>query len=113
MGAMSVMGGEPNVGVFIDDHKRRADTDLNAPPYDDLRNYAYEGGGSTAGSLSSLASGTHQFLFFFFFFFLFFFFFDGRQSIDSIDFLSRRRRAGLRPPERLGHPFPEAGRHVR
>ena len=58
MGAMGVMGGEPNVGVFIDDHKRRADTDLNAPPYDDLRNYAYEGGGSTAGSLSSLASGT-------------------------------------------------------
>jgi len=56
MGAMGVMGGEPNVGVFIDDHKRRADTDLNAPPYDDLRNYAYEGGGSTAGSLSSLAS---------------------------------------------------------
>jgi len=48
-----MMSGEPNVGVFIDDHKRRADTDLNAPPYDDLRNYAYEGGGSTAGSLSS------------------------------------------------------------
>lgn len=53
-----MMSGEPNVGVFIDDHKRRADTDLNAPPYDDLRNYAYEGGGSTAGSLSSLGSGT-------------------------------------------------------
>ena len=53
-----MMSGEPNVGVFIDDHKRRADTDLNAPPYDDLRNYAYEGGGSTAGSLSSLASGS-------------------------------------------------------
>ncbi|XP_035701024.1 neural-cadherin isoform X3 [Folsomia candida] len=49
-------GGEPNVGVFIDDHKRRADHDPNAPPFDDLRNYAYEGGGSTAGSLSSLAS---------------------------------------------------------
>lgn len=55
--APMMMSGEPNVGVFIDDHKRRADTDLNAPPYDDLRNYAYEGGGSTAGSLSSLASG--------------------------------------------------------
>jgi hypothetical protein len=52
-----MMGGEPNVGVFIDDHKRRADHDPNAPPFDDLRNYAYEGGGSTAGSLSSLASG--------------------------------------------------------
>ncbi len=57
-----MMSGEPNVGVFIDDHKRRADTDLNAPPYDDLRNYAYEGGGSTAGSLSSLASGASRVL---------------------------------------------------
>lgn len=57
--------GEPNVGIFIDDHKRRADHDPNAPPFDDLRNYAYEGGGSTAGSLSSLASGManhHSFL---------------------------------------------------
>ena len=45
------------MGSFIDEHKERADTDPNAPPYDDLRNYAYEGGGSTAGSLSSLASG--------------------------------------------------------
>lgn len=48
---------EPNVGMFIDEHKKRADADPNAPPFDDLRNYAYEGGGSTAGSLSSLASG--------------------------------------------------------
>ncbi|XP_037038290.1 neural-cadherin isoform X5 [Bradysia coprophila] len=51
-------GQEPNVGMFIDEHKKRADSDPNAPPFDDLRNYAYEGGGSTAGSLSSLASGT-------------------------------------------------------
>ena len=50
-------GPHPDVGSFIDEHKERADTDPNAPPYDDLRNYAYEGGGSTAGSLSSLASG--------------------------------------------------------
>lgn len=50
-------GPPPDVGTFIDEHKERADTDPNAPPYDDLRNYAYEGGGSTAGSLSSLASG--------------------------------------------------------
>ncbi|XP_049867140.1 neural-cadherin isoform X1 [Pectinophora gossypiella] len=49
---------ETNVGMFIEEHKRRADSDPNAPPFDDLRNYAYEGGGSTAGSLSSLASGT-------------------------------------------------------
>lgn len=54
---MGIPGQEPNVGVFIDEHKRRADSDPNAPPFDDLRNYAYEGGGSTAGSLSSLASG--------------------------------------------------------
>ncbi|XP_017779915.1 PREDICTED: neural-cadherin-like [Nicrophorus vespilloides] len=51
-------GQEPNVGIFIDEHKKRADSDPNAPPFDDLRNYAYEGGGSTAGSLSSLASGS-------------------------------------------------------
>ncbi|XP_075992348.1 neural cadherin isoform X1 [Anticarsia gemmatalis] len=52
------LAGETNVGMFIEEHKRRADSDPNAPPFDDLRNYAYEGGGSTAGSLSSLASGT-------------------------------------------------------
>lgn len=51
------MAVEPNVGIFIEEHKKRADADMNAPPYDDLRNYAYEGAGSTAGSLSSLASG--------------------------------------------------------
>lgn len=52
------LGVEPNVGIFIEDHKKRADGDPNAPPFDDLRNYAYEGGGSTAGSLSSLNTGT-------------------------------------------------------
>lgn len=51
-------GTQPDVGDFINDHLDKADTDPNAPPFDDLRNYAYEGGGSTAGSLSSLASGT-------------------------------------------------------
>lgn len=54
-------GQEPNVSLFIDEHKKRADGDPNAPPFDDLRNYAYEGGGSTAGSLSSLASGERSF----------------------------------------------------
>lgn len=53
------LAGETNVGMFIEEHKRRADSDPNAPPFDDLRNYAYEGGGSTAGSLSSLASGEY------------------------------------------------------
>ncbi|XP_054284040.1 neural-cadherin isoform X4 [Macrosteles quadrilineatus] len=56
--AFPPLGQEPNVGIFIEEHKKRADCDPNAPPFDDLRNYAYEGGGSTAGSLSSLASGT-------------------------------------------------------
>lgn len=55
---LDTLGPEPNVGIFIEDHKKRADSDPNAPPFDDLRNYAYEGGGSIAGSLSSLASGT-------------------------------------------------------
>lgn len=55
-------GQEPNVGMFIDEHKKRADSDPNAPPFDDLRNYAYEGGGSTAGSLSSLQSGKFPFV---------------------------------------------------
>lgn len=58
---MTLMPGqEPNVGMFIEEHKKRADGDPNAPPFDDLRNYAYEGGGSTAGSLSSLASGKFE-----------------------------------------------------
>lgn len=56
---MTMGAGEPNVGLFIEEHKKRADADPNAPPFDDLRNYAYEGGGSTAGSLSSLQSGNH------------------------------------------------------
>ncbi|XP_055930144.1 neural-cadherin-like isoform X5 [Argiope bruennichi] len=48
--------GDGGVGEFIRDHLDKADHDPNAPPFDDLRNYAYEGCGSTAGSLSSLAS---------------------------------------------------------
>ena len=42
--------GDLNVEHFIEEHKQRADCDPSAPPFDDLRNYAYEGGGSTAGS---------------------------------------------------------------
>lgn len=48
--------GNPDVGELIRENLEKADTDPNAPPFDDLRNYAYEGCGSTAGSLSSLAS---------------------------------------------------------
>lgn len=55
-------GGQPDVSVFISEHKGKADNDPNAPPFDDLRNYAYEGAGSTAGSLSSLASGMYKIL---------------------------------------------------
>lgn len=35
-----------------------ADTDPNQPPFESVREYAYEGEGSTGGSLSSLASGS-------------------------------------------------------
>lgn len=47
-----------DIGEFIREHLDKVDNDPNAPPFDDLRNYAYEGAGSTAGSLSSLASAT-------------------------------------------------------
>nr|CAD7430770.1 unnamed protein product [Timema monikensis] len=47
----------PVVEEFMEKYKR-ADSDINIPPFDDLRNYAYEGPGSVAGSLSSLPSGT-------------------------------------------------------
>ena len=55
--APPMLGPDSNVETFIEDHKCRSDMDPCAPPFDDLRNYAYEGGGSTAGSLSSLGSG--------------------------------------------------------
>lgn len=57
---MPLANGNVNVENFIEEHKKRADSDPSAPPFDDLRNYAYEGGGSTAGSLSSLGSGIHS-----------------------------------------------------
>lgn len=45
--------------TVLNERKRRND-DVHAPPFDDLRNYAFEGAGSTAGSLSSVldSSGT-------------------------------------------------------
>ena len=45
-----------NVGELIRDQLSKIEHDPNAPPFDDLRNYAYEGCGSIAGSLSSLNS---------------------------------------------------------
>ncbi|XP_006818278.2 neural-cadherin-like [Saccoglossus kowalevskii] len=47
-------GDSPDVGDFINDRLGDADDDPNAPPYDTLHLYDYEGEGSTAGSLSSL-----------------------------------------------------------
>jgi len=42
---------------FIGGRLQTVNTDPAAPPYDSVREYAYEGGVSVAGSLSSLASG--------------------------------------------------------
>ena len=50
-------GQPPSVRSFIDDNKDQVDKDEQVWPADDCRNYAYEGGGSSAGSLSSLNSG--------------------------------------------------------
>jgi Cadherin cytoplasmic region len=45
--------------TVLNERKRRTDDTISVQPFDDLRNYAYEGAGSTAGSLSSvLESGT-------------------------------------------------------
>lgn len=41
---------------FINERLREHDVDPNAPPYDSLATYAYEGSGSVAESLSSIES---------------------------------------------------------
>lgn len=45
------------LGKKIKNLKEELDKDNNTPPFDDLRNYAYEGGNTAAGSLSSLTAG--------------------------------------------------------
>ena len=51
-------GDNPNIGNFIDDRMKDADDDPNAPPYDSLHEYDYEGNNSEAGTLSSLQSSS-------------------------------------------------------
>lgn len=48
----------PDVGVFINGRLNDADGDPTNCPGDELKEYMYEGGGSEAGSLSSLNSAS-------------------------------------------------------
>ena len=51
-------GERPDVGDFIGDRLRAADDDDALAPADSLRGYDYEGGASSAGSLSSLQTSS-------------------------------------------------------
>jgi hypothetical protein len=48
----------PDICGFLGDKLNSVDNDPDLGPYDDVRNYMYEGEGNSVGSLSSLASGT-------------------------------------------------------
>nr|CAD7453922.1 unnamed protein product [Timema tahoe] len=47
---LSSLGPALDIGLCVEEYRKKADEDLNSPPFDDLRNYAYEEGGSTAGT---------------------------------------------------------------
>ncbi|XP_048828019.1 cadherin-11-like isoform X1 [Brienomyrus brachyistius] len=49
-----------DVNCFIRNHLCDVDNDPNAPPYDSIQVYGYEGQGSVAGSLSSLETTTND-----------------------------------------------------
>ncbi len=51
-------GKYPHIGDFIGDRMGDADDDMNAPPYDSVREYQYEGSASIASDLSSLQSSS-------------------------------------------------------
>jgi len=55
--AVPLLGdGDYDIEDYINSRLRDADTDPTCPPFESVRVYAYEGDGSTAGSLSSVES---------------------------------------------------------